>query len=238
MLPFEYTVRISHRAKKIRIIVTPEKIELVSPIGVSKEKLHLFVKKHQDWVDRTSLKLKEKKKIIKTLALDCYVDGALVPFKGRQVKIRLKESPNKREQVTIQLDGEELIVSLPLKFTEQDNKELIRSALIGWMKQQALESVKLSVDKYAPIYGLYPRSFKIKSQKSLWGSCGIHDDININWLLVLAPPEVMEYVVVHEICHIKERNHSVRFWILVNDTFSSYQKQRDWLKINGASLVL
>ncbi len=53
-------------------------------------------------------------------------------------------------------------------------------------------------------YQLYPRLVKIKTQKSRWGSCGIHNDIHINWLLIMAPPEVLEYVVVHELCHIKE----------------------------------
>lgn len=236
MLSFDYSIRVSQRAKRIRLIVTPEKIEVVSPRGVSKKQLHSFVESHQEWVERTCLKLKEKKKNIKKLAPDRYENGVQIPFRGQQVKIKLQQSSVK--QIKIQLDREELLISYPLALAYQENSELIRLAIISWMKGQAMLDVKHYVDVYAKMYELYPRSIKIKSQKSRWGSCGIHDDININWLLVLAPSEVMEYVVVHEICHIKERNHSTRFWTLVEKNFPAYQKQRNWLKKNGVSLAL
>ena len=84
---------------------------------------------------------------------------------------------------------------------------------------------------------LYPRFIKIKTQKSRWGSCGIHNDINLNWLLILAPPQVMEYVVIHELCHIKERNHSQKFWLLVKSHLADYQIQRNWLKKEGRRLM-
>lgn len=236
MLSFNYKIRVSHRAKKIRIIVTPEKIEVVSPLGTSKKQLHLFVKSHQGWIEKASLKLKEKKKGIKNLAPDRYVDGVYIPLRGCQTIIRIQYVSGK--QITVQLKEGEVFILLPLIHKDQDNQELIRSVLVSWMKDQAALDVSHYVDVYAQRYNLHPRSIKIKSQKSRWGSCGIHDDININWLLILAPPKVMEYVVVHEICHVKERNHSARFWALVRKIFPSYQSQKDWLAKNGAGLAL
>ncbi|MDD5272957.1 MAG: M48 family metallopeptidase, partial [Methylovulum sp.] len=84
---------------------------------------------------------------------------------------------------------------------------------------------------------LLPRSVIIKTQKSRWGSCGIHNDININWLLIMAPPEVLEYVVVHELCHIQVRNHSAQFWALVAEHLPDYQSPRQWLKQQGGDLM-
>ena len=94
--------------------------------------------------------------------------------------------------------------------------------------------IVVSADK---IEVVAPRSLKIKTQKSRWGSCGPNNDINMNWLLMLAPPEAMEYVVVHELCHIIHKNHSKDFWGLVAEHLPAYQQQRLWLKQQGVSLM-
>jgi predicted metal-dependent hydrolase len=73
--------------------------------------------------------------------------------------------------------------------------------------------------------------------KTRWGSCGPRNDININWLLAFAPETVLEYVVVHELCHIRERNHSMAFWSLVAKHLSNYAQERRWLHAHGAGLM-
>jgi predicted metal-dependent hydrolase len=78
---------------------------------------------------------------------------------------------------------------------------------------------------------------RIKTQKSRWGSCGPNNDINLNWLLMLAPAAALEYVVVHELCHIKHKNHSAAFWQLVAEHLPNYQQQRHWLKQHGARVM-
>lgn len=235
MLTFSYTIRRSQRAKKTRIIVTPEKIEVVAPLGVSEQAIHNFVKDHKTWVEVTSKKVKLRKKNIKKITPVNYNNGALVPFRGNQVRIKLEQALS-LNKIKVELDKEnEFIIFVP---KSNHNSDLIRLALIEWMKKQAYKDVEGYIKLYANKYNLYPRNVRIKTQKSRWGSCGIHNDININWLLILAPPEVLAYVVVHELCHIKERNHSARFWQLVEAHFPAYQKQRNWLKKNGGSLAL
>lgn len=233
-LTFDYIIRRSQRAKKIRLIVTPEKIEVVAPVRAPEKIIHDFVSQNQEWVKSTLYKVKQEKKNIKRLAPERYIDGVLIPFKGKQVPVRLKQTLS--NAVDVEFDGNEFSVFLP-NLTE-GNSELIRVSLIDWMKKQACQDVESYVKLYAKKYNLYPRYVRVKTQKSRWGSCGIHNDINLNWLLILAPPDVMAYVVVHELCHIKERNHSSRFWALVAVHFPSYQEQRNWLKINGSSLEL
>ncbi len=141
------------------------------------------------------------------------------------------------KKVKIELCEQQFKVYLADLAMPQDKNEAIRFALINWMKQQAAKRVKEYVAHHAKKYNLHPRYIRIKTQKSRWGSCGIHNDININWLLILAPAEVLEYVVVHELCHIKERNHSINFWDLVEKQLPEYNKQRLWLKRHGSSLM-
>ena len=234
-LPFKYSIRRSQRAKKTRIIVTTDKIEVVAPLRVSINKIHAFVKSQQDWVVTATDKIEEKRQKISKLSPDVYKDGVAVPYQGKQTKIRLKLHALKK--VKIDFNEQYFNIYLPARSEKENNNELIKSALTGWMKKQALKAVNDYVELHTNKYNLMPRYIKIKTQKSRWGSCGIHNDINLNWLLILAPPEVMEYVVVHELCHIKERNHSAKFWQLVAAHLPDYQSQRNWLRQNGMSLM-
>ena len=79
---------------------------------------------------------------------------------------------------------------------------------------------------------------RIAGQKTRWGSCSSNKTLSFNWKLMLAPPKVLDYVVVHEICHLREMNHSPRFWALVESLMPDYKQQRKWLKENGHTLEL
>ena len=105
------------------------------------------------------------------------------------------------------------------------------------MKQQARRMALELIEKHCQTHNLLPRNLRIKTQKSRWGSCGPKNDINLNWLLVLAPPLILEYVVVHELCHIKHKNHSKEFWSLVADHMPNFLQHRHWLKQHGAHLM-
>jgi len=79
---------------------------------------------------------------------------------------------------------------------------------------------------------LFPKGFRIKDQKHLWGSCGKDNIININWKLIQAPKQILEYVVVHELCHLKHRNHSDAFWTLVGSVFPEVDRCKRWFGSN------
>jgi predicted metal-dependent hydrolase len=234
-LSFKYTIRRSHRATKTRIVVTTEKIEVVAPMRVSARQIHAFVSMKQDWVVKAQNKLNIEVKAQKKWGAAHYSDGVLVPYQGQQIKLSLQ--PSSVKKVKIELHEQEFKICFSACSPGQDDSELIRLSLMDWMKAQARKRVTTYVALHAEKYQLYPRLVKIKTQKSRWGSCGIHNDIHINWLLIMAPPEVLEYVVVHELCHIKERNHSTRFWSLVEQHLPEYQKQRLWLRQHGRRLM-
>ncbi len=180
-------------------------------------------------------KVKKNKQTIKKIAPEVYKDGVEVPFQGENKKMQVKFIPSNKVNIT--LDQQLFTIELPSNRVEDNNHELIRMALIDWMKNQSVKEVKCIIDEYAEKYNLYPRRIRIKTQKSRWGSCGIHNDINLNWLLILTPPKVMEYVVIHELCHIQERNHSADFWALVEKHCPNYKEYRLWLKQNGRGVM-
>ena len=107
---------------------------------------------------------------------------------------------------------------------------------IGQLREQARKLVTDRVKYYAPIIGVTYNKIAIRTQHTRWGSCSSKGNLNFNCLLALVPPEVLDYVVVHELCHRKELNHSACFWSEVEKVLPNYNVHRKWLKEHGASL--
>ena len=233
-LPFSYAIRRSQRATNTRIVVTPGKIEVVAPAQVSEHKIHQFVQAKQQWIVQALAKLETKTRQHKSFAPVFYSHGAEIPYRGETYKLAVR--PTKLKRIKIEL-LDEFIAHVPEALIVNGHSEDIRGALIRWMKQQSKQHVERLVSQHAVKKQLFPQAIRIKTQKSRWGSCGIHNDININWLLIMAPPEVLEYVVVHELCHIRVRNHSSHFWELVGEHLPDYKSRRHWLKKHGNSLM-
>jgi predicted metal-dependent hydrolase len=118
------------------------------------------------------------------------------------------------------------------------SKAAIRAALITWYKQQAELYLRSQSAFLTAQTGLTPRSITVKTYKARWGSCRLNGDIQYNWKLMLAPPDIIDYVIIHELCHLQQHNHSAAFWHLVKTHCPDFKAARLWLKNNGASLEL
>ena len=234
-----YQIRRSQRARRARIVVTADKVEIVAPLRMPEKQIQQFMRAKQAWIEAAKNKVQQHVDNIVSFAPESYQQGSMVPYQGKQYKLQIKVGQEKRIKIEFEQSFiANVPVSLYQSLTQTELSVQVRLALIVWMGKAALKQAEKYTHKYAPLYKLSPRSITIKTQKSRWGSCGIHDDINLNWLLILAPVEVFEYVVVHELCHIEQRNHSAAFWALVARHCPDYQQQRLWLKKNGASLML
>lgn len=108
---------------------------------------------------------------------------------------------------------------------------------INELANKALKYIPERVKYFAPIVGVNYSRITIRNQKTRWGSCSAKGGLNFNCLLMLTPPEVIDYVVVHELCHRKEMNHSPAFWAEVENVLPNYKAAKKWLKDNGAELM-
>jgi len=105
------------------------------------------------------------------------------------------------------------------------------------LADQALQVIPKRTEYFAKKLHVTYNQITIRNQKTRWGSCSGKGNLNFNCLLMLAPPEVLDYVVVHELCHRKEMNHSDRFWKEVESILPDYKIQKEWLRENGAELI-
>ena len=105
------------------------------------------------------------------------------------------------------------------------------------IKDFAINSLNKRVKFYSEIIGNYPNSIKISHYKSKWGSCSFKGNLTFNWKIVFAPLEIIDYLVVHELCHLEHHNHSQKFWEKVGMFDKDYQINRKWLKENSIYLM-
>ncbi len=234
-LPFSYRIRRSQRVSNARIVVKPGQVEVVAPLQIPEHKLHKFVQAKQEWVTQALKKMAASSPQRSPFVPTEYKSGANLAYQGKMYVLTVKPSKLKRAKIEF-TDGYTAYVPESISLDEHNHQ--IREALIRWMKKQTKQLVEQIVEIHAGKKQLTPRTITIKTQKSRWGSCGIHNDININWLLIMAPREVLEYVVVHELCHIRVKNHSSQFWSLVAEHLPDYQIRRNWLKKQGRSLMV
>jgi len=116
----------------------------------------------------------------------------------------------------------------PLEISPSERRALI---------ERCRKVVAERCERYAEITGCHPETIRISGARTRWGSCGAKGSVNLNWRLILTPPEVLDYVIVHELCHLAERNHSKRFWDRVEAAMPDYKSRRRWLKRNGHLLL-
>jgi len=166
-------------------------------------------------------------------------------FKQRQNKILIRRF----------VPGEEYLFlgqSYPLVAVENlphavilDNSLMISQMVLGnardyianWYKTRAMEHITQRVEHYAQAAGLKYKSIRINNAATRFGSCGHKDTLNFSWRLVMAPPRVVDYVVIHELMHLKQKNHSRKFWEEVAKIMPDYKQDERWLKQNGHLLV-
>lgn len=114
--------------------------------------------------------------------------------------------------------------------------EFIKDIFVKWYKKYAQIVLNERVKKYSKCFEVSPKQIKAKEQKKIWGSCTHDNKLLFNWRLAMAPNWVIDYVVVHEMCHMVHKNHSNDFWNLVEKTYPNYQEAQKWLKENSLAL--
>ncbi len=154
------------------------------------------------------------------------------PHNGGLIQARLDFSPPQSIPTTNSTHTEG---TLTLTVHTAD-ETTIRAALEAWYRRQARTIITERLVYWNTQYGFTYQRVAIKEQKTRWGSCSRKGNLNFNWRLLLAPLSILDYVVIHELCHLKEQNHAPRFWALVAQSCPDYRERRRWLRIHGHEL--
>ena len=212
------------------ITVRPAGVTVVAPWFVRNRAIEALVASKRDWIERKT----SAQRLHKPRAMpERFVDGARVRFRGRFLPLSVE--PVEGSDATLRF-ASAFLVRVSASANLRDREQTARRLVTEWLKRRALDDVRAWCKRYGAGANLRPARIRIGDQKTLWGSCSPRGTISINWRLVAAPRRVFEYVVVHELCHLEERNHSPKFWSLVESLLPDYRERREWLKTNGIAL--
>lgn len=154
-------------------------------------------------------------------------EGSLISVEGGRLALRLHDG-----RVRAEFGADELHLWLKAPGEEAE----VRAALKTVLAARALERIRERLAVYGPRIGGEFGRVAVRDQRSRWGSCSSKHNLNFNWKLIMAPPQVLDYVVIHELCHLHEFNHSARFWKLVSAQMPEYEAWKKWLKSHGEEL--
>lgn len=159
---------------------------------------------------------------------------------GGKVSVRIPLRGSEKFAISFAESKKNWIASCVLKLQNvpiQKEKTPSEKRLEAIYRNAAREYFPKRVSHYAHMLGVTYGKISIRDQKTRWGSCSSEGNLSFNWRLILAPPDVLDYVVIHELCHRKEMNHSKDFWALVESLMPDYKECRKWLKKNGRNLT-
>ncbi len=152
--------------------------------------------------------------------------GARLSFGGKEIVLSIESSTRKRDRIA--LIGNTLAVS-----TQRREDDHVRALVTKWYVRAAAEIIPARVRELNQPIGFSFSNISVRNQKSRWGSCSRKGNLNFNWRLLLVPPSVMDYLIYHELAHLKELNHSIRFWRLVEQFCPAFRVAEGWLKREG-----
>ncbi|MFZ5447168.1 MAG: M48 family metallopeptidase [Thermodesulfobacteriota bacterium] len=216
-LDIEY--RVSPRRKNIALKVTAEgRLVVTMPRGTSRENLAKVLEKHGAWIQRKVAERQEAWGQLKEG--EAYLLGEAFRLTV------LKGTPG-----VVTLNGKEVRVPLP------EGADLW-SRLVAWYAERAFGLLRERVKHFAAIMDLAPGPVELKGWKRRWGECHPDGALKFNWRLILLPPEIIDYVVVHELAHLEVPGHNPRFWGVVAKVLPDYAHRRHWLNRAGAPFLL
>jgi predicted metal-dependent hydrolase len=212
----------TQRVKSARLTVDDGTVTIAVPVGLATDRINKIILDKTRWV-KEKLYLHQQTMPVSNKE---FVSGEAFPYLGRNYRLKIASGAFQ----PVKLKQGRLIVTLP---KDVASPELIRNALVRWYRFQAQQRFAEKVKRYASVVGVKPTAVGIQTFKSRWGSCNVRGEILFHWKVVLAPHRIVDYVVVHELCHLKHHDHSAAFWKSVERLMPDYLECKEWLKLVG-----
>ena len=210
------------KRKTLSLIVEPDgTLTVRAPLRMKEADIRGFVEGKKGWIKR-----KQAQALKDAVAPRQYVDGETFLYLGNHYPLRIV--PDQKPA---------LVMDKAFKLTKSAQPQA-ESVFTSWYKKQARVILFERVAFFARSQDVEPGKLRISSARTRWGSYSSRGTLSFTWRLVMAPLEIIDYVVVHELCHLKEMNHSRAFWERVETILPDYKRRRKWLKENGGALRL
>ncbi|MEQ8197071.1 MAG: SprT family zinc-dependent metalloprotease [Clostridiaceae bacterium] len=219
----KYKIVRDNRRKKVAIKISNDnEILVLAPKNATKKQIELLVKTNENII-------RDKVKEFNSLKINNGSEKSQLFLMGKKIKTQIsyvKEAGNQ-----LKYTGEEIQIYVFEK--ESDKEKAINEIIANWYKKIAKAYLSHMVQEKARVLGFNINNIRIKDVETIWGSCSSKGNINLNYRLIMMPERIISYVIIHELCHLKEMNHSKKFWTLVEGYDMNYKLHRNFLKTEG-----
>ena len=228
----EYEVLRSRRRRKtVRIAVDARGVQVTAPMTTPNNLLEAFVEDQAPWI------LEHINDEPPEAAPKRFASGDTLPYLGRHMRVMVE--PTRGNAPEVCFDHWRFKIAAPQEMVDDESHPAIRNTIVAWYRERAAERLDATVELWRRRLGLQEKPrILIGNQRRRWGSCAFDGTLRFNWRLVMLKPDLMEYVVVHELAHLTHRNHSKDFWSLVSELLPDAQQRRHQLREEALTLPL
>jgi hypothetical protein len=210
--------------KAIAIRVKGKRVTIKVPFFINNNLIQQLVNKKLSWIKK-QLNIQSK---FLPLEKKLYINDEKFLYLGKYYKLKIL----KNKKYSVNIEGDFLQVNVKNELNILKVKKLLKE----WFREKSFIYFKKETYNYAKINNLKINSVKVREYKARWGSCSNKGDISFNWRLIMAPPKIIEYVIIHELMHLKEHNHSPKYWNYVKSLYPNINEAKEWLMYNGQTL--
>jgi predicted metal-dependent hydrolase len=223
-LQVQYSLKRSSKRRTIGFVINDAGLSVIAPKWVTVTQIEASIIEREDWIIRKTFEWQEFAKKRDSLRVE-WGDGAKVRYLGTEITVRLDNSGDVTKAGAL-LDEDLLRIALP----PQASDDQIKNRVESWLQSRAKVIFAERIPLYSQKLGSAPTKWALSSARTRWGSCAHDGSIRLNWRLVQFPLDIIDYVVAHELAHLKELNHGPEFWRTVGELFPDYEQKRRWLK--------
>lgn len=234
MRKLKYILHRTRRKKTIALKVERDgRVVIRAPRTTSKTFVRRFFEKKLGWILEKQNYFRD---LLKKYPPKEFKNGEAFPLLGRNYRLKIVRTPGIKK-LRCKTEGKRLRVFVNGQ-AEGELQTAIRQVMREWYLTHTGRKALVVLRKHAPALEVYPGRLRVVEQTKRWASCSKKGDIRVNWRLSMMPMPVLEYVVVHELCHLKVHDHSSRFWKVLKSVLPDYEKRRAWLRQHGPVLAL
>ena len=210
------------RKKTISILIKDGNVEVKAPFNLKQNEIDAFILKKEKWI-KNKILLQKK---IKQLSKKKFINGEVFKFLGKDLMLKINISVAKKTYIKNDY------ICLDLKNNTKNNRDKIKKELELFYRSFSEKILKEKTLIESKKMNLKVEKIKVRSYKNRWGSCSSNGDISYNWKLIMAPEKIINYVIIHELCHLIHFNHSREYWEEVSKKLPNYRESKEWLKSN------
>lgn len=226
-----YTIQESHNRQTLSISVEDGQVLVTFPSGTEEKTYKQILHKKAPWVLKQLAEYEEMSAATHTLQ---FRSGEKLPYLGRYYRLKVQKKIISAPEIRFSKGQFEAI--LPQQVSTEEHRDHLYPLYRDWIIQKGNSFANKRITRFTQRLGEVPRDLKIRNMEKRWGSCTPQGRILLNWRIFLAPVSIVDYVLAHELAHLKEMNHTPAYWSTLRMLLPDYEERKEWLRVNGNQL--